>query len=303
MRKTIFVVDPDQITFDQLSTRLQEAFALITAPDAEQAFDAIDNTRPHLIISEMDLPGMDGCEFCARIRGHESTSTIPFIIVSKICDKDAKVRALKAGVDDYFVKPCDTEEIILKIQRLIERAASSQNFSTRDPLTTFGNERYFAERLTEECEKCRRYNRPLSLLLVSIDNFAQMSEPHSQTSGDGIVKSVAALLAAELRTVDVVSRTGTDEFAVLLPETTLYGARRAARRLQAASARLQVAALSGTDDPGQSAATEGRRISFSIGIGTLEGQDERNARRLHESARSALARAKEQGNTIIAVKS
>jgi len=293
MHKLILVVDPDQTTLNQLSPILQQqGFSALPIRDAEEAFDSIDHAHPRAIISEVDLPGMDGWEFCGRIRGHEKTHGIPFIIVSGVDDQTAKTRAFKAGADDYITKPCRPHEVSLRLTRIIERVELSEKLTLKDPLTMVNNKPYLAQRLAEECEKYRRYNRPLTLMLVDVDDFGRINETYGRLVGDRALKVVADLLASRLRSVDVICRAGADGFAVLMPETPAEGAAHAAKRLKTAKTTLQLSATALGAPAVPAAAAETIRITLSTGISTFHGQTERDAASLLDAAKNALHRAK-----------
>jgi diguanylate cyclase (GGDEF)-like protein/PAS domain S-box-containing protein len=108
--------------------------------------------------------------------------------------------------------------------------------SGADPLVGLPDARAFSELMERESERARRYGRALSLVLVDIDGFRRINETHGQASGDAVLREVAARLGGHVRGSDWVGRTGGDEYAWLLPETTEEAARDAAARLRRALA-------------------------------------------------------------------
>lgn len=103
--------------------------------------------------------------------------------------------------------------------------------ATQDQLTTVLNARAFAERLTQELERNRRYPRPLALLYLDLDNFKVINDSHGHQTGDAVLRLVADAMRTTVRQSDVVGRLGGDEFAVLMPETDAPLADAAAKRL------------------------------------------------------------------------
>jgi diguanylate cyclase (GGDEF)-like protein len=105
--------------------------------------------------------------------------------------------------------------------------------ATHDMLTNVLNARAFADRLTQELERNRRYSRPLSLLYLDLDNFKVINDSHGHQTGDAVLRLVADAMRSSVRQADVVGRLGGDEFAVLMPETDAQLADTAAQRLAA----------------------------------------------------------------------
>lgn len=296
-RKAVFLVGCDESAGEAIAACFaDQAVSLLSFPDAEHAFDALDSSFPHLIVSEMELPGMDGSEFCGRIRGGEDTIDVPFVIYTSEARQQQHLRALKAGADDYIPKTSEAEEVSLRIHRLIERVESLRRLSIIDSLTMLANRRYFDRRLVEECEKFRRYNRPLSLLLFDVDEFKFINDTYGHIAGDKALKSIADVLLNGLRTGDVVCRYGGDEFAVLMPETSLEGAWHASERLRLNVERLRIHAAP-QDNTVRAAANI--KLSISGGVSTFIDESQRDSMNLLNFADQALLNSKAKGGNTI----
>ncbi len=94
----------------------------------------------------------------------------------------------------------------------------------RDPLTQVYNRRFFDEAIPREIRRCDRTGRPLSFLLVDVDDFKEVNQRLGHFVGDQVLQAVAAVLQVTLRTSDMVFRFGGDEFLAVLPETPPEGA-------------------------------------------------------------------------------
>ncbi|MBJ7455612.1 MAG: diguanylate cyclase, partial [Thermoleophilia bacterium] len=132
------------------------------------------------------------------------------------------------------------------LSRLAELAALSiMSASARDQMTTLAstdhltglwNRRAFQERLAAELERARRYERPMSLVMLDIDHFKRINDEHGHPVGDRVLIEVASRLFATVREGEVVARVGGEEFAWILPETDGDGAVAAAERVRTAIA-------------------------------------------------------------------
>jgi diguanylate cyclase (GGDEF)-like protein len=113
--------------------------------------------------------------------------------------------------------------------------ASEENYrrlAERDPLTGVGNYRILSERLPEELERHRRYDHPLALIVVDLDDFKRVNDELGHQYGDRVLQEVAGALMGSVRTHDVVVRHGGDEFSVIAPETGRPEAEALAGRLR-----------------------------------------------------------------------
>ena len=101
-----------------------------------------------------------------------------------------------------------------------QKATQFQLLSITDPLTGLLNRRYLEERLAEEFERSKRHRFPMSFLMIDIDNFKQYNDRHGHQAGDLALEMTAQCLKSALRTADVASRYGGEEFSILLPQTS-----------------------------------------------------------------------------------
>ena len=101
-------------------------------------------------------------------------------------------------------------------------------------LPDFVNRRFLIEQLEREFTRAKRYRRPLTLLYLDLDKFKTINDQFGHLFGDEILRNIALSMQAVLRSADVIARIGGDEFAVLLPETTIKGAIGVATKLSRA---------------------------------------------------------------------
>jgi diguanylate cyclase (GGDEF)-like protein/PAS domain S-box-containing protein len=121
--------------------------------------------------------------------------------------------------------------IAIENARLFEQV---QRLAITDDLTHLHNRRYFFEIAHREMERARRYQSPLSLIMIDIDHFKEVNDTHGHLIGDMVLKHIADRLQAELREIDILCRYGGEEFVVLMPDTNVEAASQVAERLRRA---------------------------------------------------------------------
>ncbi len=100
-----------------------------------------------------------------------------------------------------------------------------------DPLTGVFNRRSLEKSLAREIERCKRYNNPLAVLWIDLDDFKKINDSFGHLAGDKVLQQTARILERNLRSVDTVTRYGGDEFVVLLPNTSKEEAEKARQRI------------------------------------------------------------------------
>jgi len=114
--------DPDVLELVRLTLK-RSGFPLEidTAGGGKEALAKVAANRPHLVILDLMMPGMDGYEVCRQLRSGLGTALIPVLMLTALADSDSKRLAFLAGTDDYVVKPFDLSELQARVQRLLER--------------------------------------------------------------------------------------------------------------------------------------------------------------------------------------
>lgn len=123
------------------------------------------------------------------------------------------------------------ERYQLQLEKTNEELAKQRH---TDALTGVHNRAAFDKRLDEEIHRARRYDHPVSLLIVDVDHFKTYNDTHGHQAGDTVLQELAAQLESVCRTGDFVARYGGEEFALILPETDIDGAGLLAERLRRA---------------------------------------------------------------------
>ncbi len=190
------------------------------------------------------------------------------------------------------------EKVVRTAVSVIEKAYALQTVQSdkeryevlaqTDPLTGCLNRRALVHELSAEIARARRYSLALSVLMIDLDHFKRVNDTRGHLVGDDVLKQVAKLLRAELRTVDVVARYGGEEFVILVPETALPGAMRLAERIR-------------EDIADHEFITDGDPLSLtvSVGVATITGGEEGRSDEVLACADAALYRAKRDGRNLV----
>jgi len=116
----VLVVDDDRSIRDALERGLRlEGFEVTAVPTGEEAIAAADTARPHVIVLDVGLPGIDGVEVVRRIRG--AGDDVPICILSARVEVGDRIVGLEAGADDYLVKPFVFAELVARLNALLRR--------------------------------------------------------------------------------------------------------------------------------------------------------------------------------------
>ena len=191
--------------------------------------------------------------------------------------------ATGVGLGALLIRPLTRSRADLQV-RYQEAVADA----LRDPLTGLGNHRAFQEELDTQIESTTRYDVPLSLVLIDLDEFRQLNDSAGHAVGDQTLASFGKLVGSVLRKVDRSFRIGGDEFALLLPHTDAAAAHVVARRLLVSALQPNVR------DP------KTKPLSFSAGISSMP-TPATSRMELYTQADTALHAAKHGGRTEVVV--
>ena len=215
--------------------------------------------------------------------------TSAYVIKGKPAELIAAIRAVTSG--SGLLSAEASRPVLEEIQNLYDRERARngelekmvtqlQALSVTDWLTGLKNHGYFFDRLSEELERSRRYDRPLAVIMADLDDFKGINDAYGHSSGDTVLRAVGEIFRTQLREVDVACRIGGEEFGVIVPETGVEGAHRVAERLRTVA---ESTALPGVGT-----------VTISLGIAVFpDHADVRDA--LIECADQALYVAKHEG--------
>jgi diguanylate cyclase (GGDEF)-like protein len=280
----------------------------LAAEDGEKAWELFQNTEEvDVIISDWMMPGIDGPEFCRRVRAMNTDLYTFFIFLTALGDKEHLLEGMQAGADDYLAKPLDREQLQVRLiaasrVNSLHRQLNKQKneleklnrelhvTARRDPLTLLGNRLQLQEDLDTLSAQAERYGHSYCAMLCDIDFFKPYNDTYGHLAGDEVLKKVAKVISENLRTGDQAYRYGGEEFLILLPEQTLESAKLVAERLRRSVEDLMLP---------HEAKTPPGVLTISLGLAVLSAYKKKRVEELLKEADDALYRAKEAGRNKV----
>jgi len=279
--------------------------------DPTRAIETAKTVKPTVILQDLVMPNVSGLELVSRYRAEPAISLVPIIVLSTKEEASIKSEAFKAGANDYLVKLPDRVELVARIryhsiafinqlqrdeafrelrksqQQLMETNLELEKLTVVDGLTGISNRRHFDDYIDAEWRRAMRSKKPLSILLIDVDNFKQYNDTYGHLAGDDVLRKVAeAIKQCGRRASDVAARFGGEEFVLVLPETPFGELQRLGDRL--------CAAVEGLNLPHVTSST-GKGVTVSVGGATCVPRMSASALALIASADKALYESKRAG--------
>ncbi|MEM1201460.1 MAG: PleD family two-component system response regulator [Pseudomonadota bacterium] len=267
----ILLVDDLDMSVERIRGSLQGIYDVTPVEDPQSAlFEAAENPYDLIVVS-LDLENFDGLRLCSQIRSLERTRQIPVLVLVEPDQDDKLMRGLDMGVNDYLVRPVDRNELHARVksqirrwrytQKLRQSVQESIELAVTDPLTGLHNRRYLETHLSGLVEKVGNRGKALTILALDIDHFKSINDNFGHDVGDRVLQEFAHRVQTEVRGLDLVSRTGGEEFIVVLPYTNTDQARLIAERIRESVSKQQFEA--GGD-------CEPLDVTVSIGVSALD---------------------------------
>jgi two-component system cell cycle response regulator len=228
------LVAEDDRTSRVLLTRTLErwGYQVVAVEDGELAWEEMTRSAPRMLISDWEMPRLDGPSLCRRIKQRPAGAPYVFaLLLTQHSDVERIVEGLNAGADDFVTKPFVPAELrarlgvgrrFLALQdelaegyRQIQRANEQlSRIAATDPLMNIGNRRRFDSAMADLHE---RGTRPYGFFMVDIDHFKSVNDRHGHAVGDRVLAAVAQAVQAALGAEGEAFRYGGEEIAVVVP--------------------------------------------------------------------------------------
>jgi diguanylate cyclase (GGDEF)-like protein len=215
-----------------------------------------------------------------------------------------KVSGFQIGADDYLPKPYDEIELNARIyaalrnkglqdelrrknrelQQMLERV---EVMAQTDPLTELYNRRKFSLTVESEFSRTRRYQSPLTCVMIDIDHFKGVNDEFGHRTGDHVLRELARIIERNIREVDTAARWGGEEFVILMPETARDGALHPAERIRNQAEKNAFSGL------------PAGRVTVSIGIASVPSTGIDSGEHLIDASDLAMYEAKKKGRNRV----
>jgi len=189
---SILIVEDERTLRRLLEYRLGKTYRVRTAANGEEALSRVAEETPDLIVSDIMMPKMDGFALQDALSQQKSTRAIPFIFLTAKADESSKQRGMRTGVDDYITKPFDIDQLLSRIDRLLERANVFQTQLDAKLGQDF-SERLMPKRMPEEPGYTATfYNKPREYGGGDIFDWKKADDEYFFTLGDVMGKGLQA---------------------------------------------------------------------------------------------------------------
>jgi two-component system cell cycle response regulator len=270
----------------------------ILARDGLEAVDLALDQSPNAVFLGVELAGLEGIDVARSLRALDPTEHMPIIFLAENADQARRVHDARLPLTEILTAPYDLADVKVRAQaalraqeritELRQHATDPMLYAITDPLTRLYNRRYLLHRLAYEATRSVRYTTPLALMLIDVDNLADINNEHGILYGDMVLVEISQLLKKLVRVSDVVGRCDTQDFLVLMPQTDEAGARMLADRILQTVAQHHFVA-SKLD----------LHVTVSVGVACAPGGDLTENLALVGRGEGALDRAKQAGKNRV----
>ena len=280
---------------------------VIVATDGEQAWRTFQSNKVEAIISDREMPGLNGVDLCRRVRESDGGKYIYFIFLTSVNDKVGAAEGIRAGADDYLMKPLNRNElearlmVASRITELYRELANQQAELERlnrqlfrqariDGLTQVGNRLKMREDLNILVARVAEQGESFCAVMCDVDHFKLYNDEYGHLLGDEVLKKVAWTLVQGCRPNDEVYRYGGEEFLLVMPGQSMEAACAAAERHRARIEQLAIPSI----------ASPGSIVTISAGVAAM-ATTRTSIKEWLEEADGALYRAKQLGRNRVVV--
>lgn len=287
----VLVVDDSMVFRKQMQGMLENLFfKVISVAHGEEAMGMLTaHPEISLVISDYNMPVMNGLELTTEIRKLYTKSEISILAISSNQDEEVTALFLKQGANDYVTKPFSKEEFSCRINNTIEALENIKivtNHANRDFLTGLYNRRYFYESMNLYEEETKMSSEKFAVAMIDIDHFKAINDTYGHDVGDRVIVALSEILRSSTSYRDIVARFGGEEFCVVLKNINRYSALDIFNRLIEEVANYSFMVDTNT------------AIHFTISIGAAMHHDENLEESLNQ-ADMMLYNAKNQGRNRV----
>ncbi|MDI4653826.1 MULTISPECIES: diguanylate cyclase [Pseudoalteromonas] len=214
----VLVVDDSAATRHHICNLLtRHKYQTLEAVDGVDALKVLaENPKISVIITDNEMPNMNGDELCVEIRRLYSNDEKAIIGISALDTLHLSTRFLKSGADDYLRKPFNNEEFYCRLSQnvdMLENIKTIRLQANTDYLTKLPNRRYFFGEANSHLKAAKVSDTSVSLAMIDVDHFKSINDNYGHDAGDDVLKGLSQCMAKYFED-NLVGRFGGEEFAV-----------------------------------------------------------------------------------------
>lgn len=186
-REKILTIDDDPDILDVLAITLSDNYDVISAPNGKEGLDMVRSKNPDLIITDYNMPVMNGPDFCKELRKDILFRHIPIIMLTGKGEVKDMVFGIEAGADDYLTKPFEPDTLLARIRMILRRTIMSLD---ANPLTRLpGN-----TSIMDELQQRINSGRPFAVGYADLDKFKIFNDKYGFEKGDEVIRATARII-------------------------------------------------------------------------------------------------------------
>lgn len=268
----------------------QQNLTVLIAQNGVEALEVLNaNPDTSLIITDYEMPKMDGIKLVLAVRKNFGKDQLAIIGLSASSDGTLSARFLKSGANDFIHKPFIYEEILCRVNQnleMLDLLKASKQAATQDFLTGLYNRRHFFEAGGKLLAGAKQQGQPVQMAMIDIDNFKSINDNYGHDQGDLALIQTARNLTRHFPK-QLLCRLGGEEFALLFIDHSLEQSLQLLERFRQYQAENQLD--SGKPDP----------IRIEVSIGVVQGSAELSIDHLLRDADTKLYTAKHHGKNQV----
>jgi diguanylate cyclase (GGDEF)-like protein len=200
-------------------------YQVLEAGDGREGLHVLrDHPDIRLIITDYEMPEMDGVTFIRRVREHCPKEELAIIGISSHELEFLSARFLKSGANDFLSKPFSSEEFYCRVSQnmdLLEYIRTIKEYSERDFLTGLCNRRYLFEHGPARIRAAHKEGKTVHVAMLDIDHFKRINDEYGHDVGDGVLARLGEKLRERFGSFGIVARLGGEEFCILCVDSAL----------------------------------------------------------------------------------
>ncbi len=263
----ILVVDNARMTRTKLCRQLTElGYDVAWTEAGSKALTLVQEEAFDIVLVDYETSDMEGVEVCWHLRSTQGVKHLYLMLMLSDDVTDQFFEIVENGADEFLKKPLDVAWLrarLLAASRVVDMQHQLEILAATDFLTGAMNRGRFMTCAGEEMARARRYEQDLCLLMLDIDFFKKINDTYGHASGDEAIRSLVRTCRSLIRPYDILGRLGGEEFAILLPVTSLTSGVVVAERLRRSLAEAEVKGIGGVSI----------KFTVSIGVSMLHPSD------------------------------